>query len=212
VDINVAPTKSNLIAAKSTLEFSRKGFELLDKKRNVLIREMMDMLERTKDLEQRMDTTFKEAYEALMLANLTMGVANVSDIARAVPEDNGLEILAKSVMGVEIPIVKYTGTPRTTPVYSFYQTNAALDVAFRKFNEVKKMVAELAEIETGIYRLAKEIKKTQKRANALENIQIPKYEKIVKIISDVLEEKDREDFFRLKVMKKKSAKKKRRPQ
>jgi V/A-type H+-transporting ATPase subunit D len=67
---------------------------------------------------------------------------------------------------------------------------------------------ELAEVENSVYKLAVEIKKTQKRANALENIQIPKYQDIVKYIQDALEEKDREDFFRLKVVKKKRVKKK----
>lgn len=207
MDINIAPTKSNLMNAKATLEFSKKGYELLDKKRNVLIREMMGMLDRARDIQDKIDSTFGDAYEALMMANLTMGIAIVDDIASTVPENGNLEIQSKSVMGVEIPKTIYE-KQEAIPAYSFYQTNSSMDFAFKRFWEVKFLVMELAEVENSIYKLAVEIKKTQKRANALENIQIPKYREIVKYIQEVLEEKDREDFFRLKVVKKKNIKKK----
>lgn len=207
MDINVAPTKANLMSAKSTLEFSKKGYELLDQKRNVLIREMMGLVDRAKDIQNRINTTFQEAYEALKMANITMGVAGVEDIAASVPEAGGFQILYKSVMGVEIPDVKYD-VREAAPAYSFYQTNSAMDVAFTKFWEVRFLVLELAEIENSVYKLAVQIKKTQKRANALQNIQIPKYSEMVKYIQDSLEEKEREEFFRLKVVKKKSSSKK----
>lgn len=207
MDINVAPTKANLMSAKSTLEFSKKGYELLDQKRNVLIREMMGLVDRAKDIQKRINTTFQEAYEALKMANITMGVAGVEDIAASVPEAGDFHILYKSVMGVEIPIVKHN-VHEVSPAYSFYQTNSAMDVAFVKFWEVRSLVLELAEIENSVYKLAVQIKKTQKRANALQNIQIPKYSEMVKYIQDSLEEKEREEFFRLKVVKKKSSSKK----
>ena len=204
---NVAPTKSNLMSAKATLQFSKKGYELLDQKRNVLIREMMGFMDRAKDIQSRIKSTFKEAYEALMMASLTLGIASIEDIAATVPETDEFNILSKSVMGVEIPIIKYE-TREVKPAYSFYQTNASIDVAFKKFWEVKYLVMELAEVENSVYKLAVEIKKTQKRANALKNIQIPKYKELVKYIQDVLEEKEREEFFRLKIVKRKTLKKK----
>lgn len=204
---NVAPTKSNLMSAKATLQFSNKGYQLLDQKRNVLIREMMSFMDRAKDIQDKIKTTFTDAYEALMMASLTMGVAAIEDIAATVPEAEDYQILFKSVMGVEIPIIKYE-TNEVKPVYSFYQTNASIDVAFKKFWEVKYLVMELAEVENSVYKLAVEIKKTQKRANALKNIQIPKYKELVKYIQDVLEEKEREEFFRLKIVKRKRLKKK----
>jgi len=203
---NIAPTKSNLMKAKSSLEFSKKGFELLDQKRNVLIREIMGLVDKSKEIQKRVNELFKEAYEALQMANITMGIQFVEDIASTVPEVEEFEIIFKSVMGVEVPIVKHS-KEMERPSYSFYQTNSALDVAFTKFQEVKLLLFELAEIENAVFRLAHDIKKTQRRANALENIQIPKYENLVKSIQEVLEEKDREDFFRLKVVKKKRLKK-----
>lgn len=205
--VNIAPTKSNLLSAIGSLEFSKKGFELLDKKRNVLIREMMGLIGRAKDIQERIDATFSEAYEALKMANITEGIATVSTIAETVDELDDYDVLLKSVMGVEVPTLKFQ-RKELEPTYSFYRTNNAFDIAVIKFQEVKYLIYELAEVENSVYRLAMEIKKTQKRTNALQNIQIPKYKEIVKYIQDELEEKEREDFFRLKMVKKKSVKRK----
>lgn len=198
--VNVAPTKANLIRAKNLLDFSQKGFELLDKKRNVLIREMMGLMDKAKDIQSRIETIFEEAYKALQIVNVSMGVNNVEEIAISVPTVEEFEILSKSVMGVELPMVKYERRELET-YYGFFRTNPALDIAVTKFDEVKYFIYDLAEIENSVYKLAIEIKKTQKRANALEKIQIPKYQDQVKFIEEVLEEKEREDFFRLKRVK-----------
>jgi V/A-type H+-transporting ATPase subunit D len=199
---NVAPTKANLMAAASALEFSKKGYELLDKKRNVLIREMMGLMKRASEIQVKVNQIFREAYDALQMANITLGVSQVYEVARSIPENSDFTILTRSVMGVEIPIVRYEKKP-LDHYYSFYHTNAALDLALKKFHEVKYLLLELAEVEDSVYKLAVEIKRTQKRANALKNIQIPKLESIVKTISEMLEEKEREDFFRLKTLKNK---------
>lgn len=199
--ILVAPTKSNLIKAKSALQLSKKGFELLDKKRNVLIKEMMGLVSKSKDIQKQIYDTIDKAYESLQVANLIMGVKDVEDISYSVPQDESFELLLKSVMGVDIPTIKYKKTD-IQPTYGFYYTNSALDKARQNFNEVKYKIYELAEIENSIFKLAKEIQKTKKRTNALQHIQIPKYTEQVKYIQEVLEEKEREDFFRLKKLKK----------
>lgn len=200
---NIAPTKANLMSAQSALDFSKKGYELLDKKRNVLIREVMALMDRAQEIQQKAQDIFKEAYEALQIANITLGISQVYEVAKSIPLTTDFKILTRSVMGVEIPEIKYE-EQELDHYYSFYNTNTALDVALTKFHEVKYLLYELAEIEASVYKLATEIKRTQKRANALQNIQIPKYEDMVKNISEVLEEKEREDLFRLKVLKKKS--------
>ena len=199
---NIAPTKANLMTSQVALNFSKKGYELLDKKRNVLIREMMSFMDRAKGIQQKMQEIFKEAYEALIMANITIGINEVNEVAESIPQATEFTILTQSVMGVEIPQIKYEKR-ELEPYYSFYHTNTALDVALQKFHQVKYLLYELAEIEDSVYKLATEIKRTQKRTNALKNIQIPKYEALVKMISEMLEEKEREDFFRLKVLKKK---------
>jgi V/A-type H+-transporting ATPase subunit D len=197
----IAPTKSNLIKAKSSLDLSKKGYELLDKKRNVLIKEMMEFVDKARNMHNEIYNVIADAYEALQKANITLGVKNVEDMSYSIPVDEHFDVLLKSVMGVDIPTVKYKDE-KIIPTYGFYNTNSALDEAREKFKGVRFKVYELAEIENSIFKLAKEIEKTQKRANALQHKQIPKYKEQVKYIQEVLEEKEREDFFRLKKLKK----------
>lgn len=196
----IAPTKSNLIKAKSSLELSNKGFELMDKKRNVLIREMMGLVEDAKIIESKISEVLDEAYKYLQSVNITTGIKNVENIAHSIPKDESFEILIKSVMGVDIPMIKYE-KEKVIPSYGFHNTSSALDAATECFREVKYMAYKLAEIDNSIFKLAKEIQKTQKRTNALQHIQIPRYKEQVKYIQEALEEKEREDFFRLKRMR-----------
>lgn len=195
----LTPTKANLMKARSMLEFSQKGYELLDKKRNVLIREMMSMIDEVKKIQAEIDSIFNETYAAIRLAILTMGVNSVEEIAFSIPKDEDFIILTKSVMGVEIPFIKH-GEAKIQPTYGFYRTNPAIDIAVTQMKKVQTLLYKTAEIENSVYRLAIEIKTTSKRANALDKIQIPKYRGMVKDIAEVLEEREREDFFRLKRM------------
>lgn len=198
MDTSLSPTKGNAIAANRSLQLARLGYELLDKKRNILIREMMQLIEKAKTIQKQIDVTFRTAYEALQNANITLGV--IDDIALSVPEDFGLTVRYRSVMGVEIPNVVLEPREEKLP-YGFLSTNSALDEAYINFINVKRLCAVLAEVENGVYRVAVAIKKTQKRANALKNIVIPRYENTIKYITEALEEKDREEFTRLKVIK-----------
>lgn len=195
-----AATKANLMRLKSSLEFSQKAFELLDKKRNVLIREMMTLVDRSKEIQEEIAIVFSDAYKALEMVNVSFGTEYVEELALSIQKDEDYEILMKSVMGVEIPSVKYE-KHEVTPNYGFFRTNPAFDIAIRNFRQVRYLIYELAQVENSVYRLAVEIKKTQRRANALENVQIPRYKAQAKYIQEVLEEKDREDFFRLKRIK-----------
>ncbi|MCC8161331.1 MAG: V-type ATP synthase subunit D [Oscillospiraceae bacterium] len=197
---NLAPTKGNLMMAKNTLRLSKQGYEMLDKKRNILIREMMLLIEEAKEVEAQIEETFAAAYKALESANVIMGVNAVQSLARSAVIEESIRIDLRSVMGVEIPVVK-ADKPEGRPAYAFRGTSAALDEASVKFNEVKVMTIRLTEIENAVYRLAMNIKKTQKRANALENITIPLYESLAKDIQNALEEKEREEHTRLKIIK-----------
>lgn len=194
---NLTPTKANLMKAQSMLSFSQKGYELLDKKRNVLIREMMAMIDEVKKIQVEIDKIFNESYKALQYAAVTMSFDTVEEIALSVPKDEQISILTRSVMGVEIPFIK-DETIELQPYYGFYRTNPALDITVTKMNQVQKLLYKLAEVENSVFRLATEAKKTSKRANALDKIQIPRYKNVTKYIGEVLEEKEREDFFRLK--------------
>ena len=205
--ITTVPTKGNLLATKRTLSLSQTGFELLDRKRNILIREMMQLISHANEIQSKIDNVYEEAYSALQKANITLGIG--VDLARTVPLDNSLKLSFRSVMGVEIPIVTINDSQEKQEIpFGLSQTNSSLDLAFSKFQQVKYLTAELAEVENSVYRLADSIKKTQKRANALKNIMIPRFQKAVKFISDALEEKDREEFSRLKVIKAKKEREK----
>lgn len=201
----MAPTKGNLIAIKRSLSLAKMGYDLLDKKRNILIREMMELIDTASKVQNQINDTYSNAYLALQKANITLGI--IDDISKDVPIDDGIDIKFRSVMGVEIPIVTLEDNP-PKPTYSFMSTNSMLDEAFISFYHVKRLTAVLAEIENSVYRLANAIKKTQRRANALKNIIIPKFDVTVKFITDALEEKDREDFSRMKVINKTKFKKK----
>lgn len=196
--IQIVPTKGNLLATKKSLSLARTGFELMDRKRNILIREMMALIERANEIQDKIDSTYEEAYAALQMASVTLGMCD--KIAETVPYDDNLNVAYRSVMGVEIPMVSLERTPPTLS-YGLMETNSMMDNAYLKFREVKYLTAELAEVENSVYRLADNVKKTQKRANALKNIMIPRFEETVKFITDALEEKDREEFSRLKVIK-----------
>ena len=200
MNINTFPTKGNLIASKNSLALARQGYGLMDKKRNILIRELMGLIDEAKEIQKQIDSTFSAAYTALMYANIELGIDFVSDVAGSVPVENSIQIKTRSVMGTEIPLVRFNDT-ELTPTYAYFSTRESLDRARECFNEVKKLTVKLSMIENSAYRLARNIKKTQKRANALKNITIPTYETLTKNITNALEEKDREEFTRLKVIK-----------
>lgn len=194
----IFPTKGNLMAAKKSLGFSKMGYELMDRKRNILIREMMLLIDKVKALREEIDKTFAQAYQALQTANVSLGV--IEELASAVPVEDGITLNYRSVMGVEIPEVKLEERPMRL-YYSLYGTNSRLDDAYFCFARVKQLTVTLAEVENSVYRLANAIRKTQRRANALKNIIIPNFEHTVTFISEALEEKEREEFSRLKVIK-----------
>lgn len=194
----VFPTKGNLIQTRKTLELAKVGFELLDRKRNIIVREMMTLIDRASTIQDEIDSVYGTAYQALQKANIAHGV--VSDIAQSVPVETGLSLDQRSIMGVEIPLVKLNPQPVELS-YGFMQSSSLVDEAYIEFDRVKKLTAELAEVENSVYRLATAINKTQKRANALKNIIIPNLTSTVKFIADSLEEKEREEFSRLKVIK-----------
>lgn len=194
----IFPTKGNLLNVKKSLALSQLGYELLDRKRNILIRELMALVDDAKELRGSIEEAYVEAYKALQNANISMGI--VEHVAQAVPIENSISVTYRSVMGVELP--KITIEKKKLHIsYGLYDTNDELDYAYYCFDRVKQLTVVLAEVENSIYRLATAVKKTQSRANALKNIMIPKFQEIVKFISDSLEEKEREDFSRLKVIK-----------
>ena len=134
------------------------------------------------------------------------GISNVELLAYTVPIENSITIQTRSIMGTEIPHVKYV-PDAGKPTYSFSTTHESIDKAREAFRKVKDLTVKLSMVENAAYRLASNIKKTQKRANALQNITIPMYSALVYTITNALEEKEREEFTRLKVIKRMKMKK-----
>lgn len=195
------PTKGNLMLAKNSLALANQGFELMDKKRNILIRELMDLIDQAKDIQSQIDETFTRAYKSLQRANIEHGISWVEELAYTVPIEDSIQIQTRSIMGTEIPHVKYAHEENAL-TYAFGDTMESIDIVREDFRKVKELTIELSMVENAAYRLATSIKKTQKRANALKNITIPTYQALVYNITNALEEKEREEFTRLKVIKK----------
>jgi len=198
-DRQVFPTKGNLMRAKRSLALARLGYDLMDRKRNVLIRELMQLVDRAKALRGSIEETYATAYSRLQEANITLGV--IGRFAQSVPEDDDIQIRTRTVMGVEIPMLSHEDHSDTMIPYGFMDTNVQLDGAYAAFCKVRDMTLMLAEVDNGVYRLATAIQATQRRANALKNVLIPRYAEQIKTISDALEDKEREEFTRMKIIK-----------
>lgn len=195
----IAATKGNLIQRKKALALASNGYELMDRKRNILIGEMMRLVDEVKKLRDEITDAYSTGYFLLQQANISTGV--ISRIASEVPVEKGIQLTYRSVMGVEIPDIIYKPKEKYELVYGIEESNSLIDDAYIQFQKTKNLTMVLAEIDNSVSRLATAISKTQKRANALKNVVIPRYESEIKMISDSLDEKEREEFSRMKVIK-----------
>lgn len=196
----VAPTRSNLMGTRETLARAREGHEILDRKREVLTTELVHIAHDSVALQSTVQRLLEEAYAALELARLEMGREHLEWAALSVNSTIEVDIRPSSVMGVVIPRVSSAGAPPENP-YGLGNTTVALDEAAASFRIVLDKIPELAETLTTVWRLARELQKTQRRVNALEHVFIPEYESTVKFIENALEERERDDLFRMKRIK-----------
>ena len=201
--INVPPTRSNLIRIKQDLQFAREGYEILDRKREVLTTELIRMAHDASALQEKMWKSIAEAYRAMEKAQMTMGREHVEWAALAAHKSVDVQLRFRGIMGVPLPMVEASGGPQEM-LYSLGDTSATLDEASAAFREVLSRVPELSRLVTSVFRLANELRKTQRRVNALQHIFIPEYEETVAFIVSTLEERDREETFRLKLLKNRS--------
>jgi V/A-type H+/Na+-transporting ATPase subunit D len=210
--INIPPTRSNLLRMKQELQFAREGYEILDRKREVLTTELIRVAHDAGELQEEVWKLVGAAYRALEQAKLTMGEEHVEWAALAVNKTVEVHLKFKGVMGVPIPIVDARGGPPKMS-YSLGNTTATLDEASAAFRVVLDRIPKISELVTSVWRLAGELRKTQRRVNALQHIFIPEYEETVLFIKSALEEREREETFRLKWLKTKMTKAdKKRPQ
>lgn len=196
---NVAATKGNLIRMKRSLALANSGYELMDRKRNILISEMMQLVDKVKLLRDEITDAYSQGYYLLQQANIYSGV--IGRIATEIPVEHNIELTYRSVMGVEVPNVIYHKKDTYELAYGLEESNSKIDMAYIQFQKVKELTMVLAEVDNAVYRLANAISKTQKRANALKNVVIPRYSDTIRFINDSLDEKEREEFSRMKVIK-----------
>lgn len=201
----INPTRMELLKLKDREKLAVKGYSLLKEKRNALIMEFFNILERVKGSRENVEEKLNEAFEDLTAAQVVMGDLSVNKAALSVKESIEVDIDSRSIMGVVVPVVDSTTSPERTVVergYSFVDTSVKLDEAAKKFEESIALIIELGEIEKTIILLAGDIESTKRRVNALEHIIIPRIKNTVKYIEMRLEEMERENFVRLKMIKK----------
>ena len=163
------PTKGNLMLAKNSLALAHQGYDLMDKKRNILLKELMELIDEAKNIQKEIDTTFTRAYVCLQRANIEQGISKVQELAFTVPIEESIRIQTRSIMGTEIPHVKYDDKQNDL-TYSFGTTKESIDIAREAFRQVKNLTIKLAEVENAAYRLAANIKKKIGRASCRERV------------------------------------------
>ena len=201
MDTSELPTKSNLISQTKSLEITSQGHELLERKRLILVREL-ERLNKLKDtLYAEIATLIEEGRNLVKRVNIDIGLDNFTNIANGVKIDDYIDIKNVSLMGLEIPsaVHKQEMVKRN---YGFFNTTSSVDEVILKFNYIQEKLIEFTILENKIFRLNIETKKVQKRANALQNIVIPDTKRKIKKISEQIDEREREEFARLKVVKK----------
>lgn len=192
-------TKSYLRSCQESLKLAKIGYELMDRKRIILLQELNAIMEEVKQFRNKIDEVYQEVYALLEKANITNGSYTTKKIAYEIPIDNSFKVVYRSIMGIEVPRISYDEQSRHMP--KLISGNEDIDALYVKVEEVKNYTVILSTLDNGMYRLAKAIEKSKKRANALENVVIPDLEKKIKIIQDALEEKEREEFIRMKMVK-----------
>ena len=200
----INPTRMELLKLKEREKLAVKGHSLLKEKRNALIMEFFNILEKVKGSRENVANNLQEAYQDLTAAQVSMGDLAVKKAAMSVTESVDVDIDSRSVMGVVVPVVDSETQERTIVErgYGFMDTSVKVDEAAAKFEKSIQLIIELGETEKTIMLLASEIESTKRRVNALEHIIIPRLQNTVKYIEMRLEEMERESFVRLKMVKK----------
>ena len=202
MDTSTLPTKNNLMKIKEKLKLSSQGQELLEKKKIILEMEKEKHKKNLQEKRENLEKLFKEGINKIKITSIDIGLEELKDISEEVDFKQKIDIKYKTVMGVEIPSIIYEKQKQKTMI-GLYNTNIQVDEAIEIFTKIKTEIIELAEIENTILRINKAIEKVKKRSNALKDIIIPEEKQQIKIIEGILEEREREEFSRLKVIKKK---------
>jgi len=198
--LNIAPTKSNLLSVKEQLSVAQDGYDLLEQKREILVMELMRMVEKVKLLERDLDKTVSQAYPALRNMLMSVGGDRVERISKSVHYEYDIKEKSVQAGGMSFNSVEVQ-LPQQQLFYSFIGSFADSDKVMVEFFKLLKLLTEMASIRTIAWRLATEVKKTQRRVNALDKMIIPQNKETKSYIESVLEERERENTFVLKNLK-----------
>jgi V/A-type H+-transporting ATPase subunit D len=202
--MNVAPTKSNQLALKRDLAMATEGFTLLEQKREILIMELMRLVERVRSVQAEVDQRRQRAYETLRLAVARNGYQRMRSIGAGIHYEHRVTSSTRVTAGIRVPTIAIEPGAFSSQ-FGFAGTDSLVDQTMRDFLLLLEAVGRLAELESAVWLLARELKKTQRRVNALEQIFIPDLRDTLAHIRDVLEGKDLESFFMMKMIKKRIA-------
>jgi V/A-type H+-transporting ATPase subunit D len=198
--LTIAPTKSNLLTLKRQLAFAEEGFDLLEQKRQLLIQELMRRLARAREVEENVTNALRVAYASLREALLRDGSDNLDRTLLAVAAKPTVAVTGQRLMGLHLPHLAFQGEAFGAR-FGVGGTSAATDVAMRHFVELLPLLTELAELQNSILRLARDLRKTQRRCNALSKIFIPEYRETCAYIAASLEEREREALVILRMIR-----------
>ena len=199
---NIAPTKSNLLRLKRDISFAQEGYELLEQKRQILVLELMKLVEDTKTAQTEVEEKMAKAFKILEQATTKSGAQSVLKNSVSINYEHEIEISEYRLMGINLPIVRTKNADLGTQ-FSFQGNTEKTDEVMQAFLDALDSISRLAAIETSVWKLARELRKTQRRVNALDKIFIPQYKESIDFITASLEEKEREAFFVMKQLKKK---------
>ena len=198
---NVSPTRINLIRTKKTLNLAQAGRDVLERKRDILLRELRNSIYESQKAREELQDALMKAYQNLKEANMSNGSETIANLTVGTCCEADFLVDFRSIMGVPVPKVEFQSRTNAKPDYGFANTNVDLDKAFTQFYKVLDLLADLAAAEGTTFQIANDIRRTQRRVNALNHVLIPMYRNTVKQIALVLEEKDREEFVRTKSIK-----------
>jgi V/A-type H+-transporting ATPase subunit D len=197
---NVAPTRSNLLKLTDELKFATLGHELLDQKRSILVVELLTLVDQAVEYQRRVDKALANAADSMQHTVMEMGRLRVANLFGAVTIDSSIELSDRKVMGVRLPRVETTFIERG-PYFSPEGTTLSVEDTLSAYQEALRLMGRLAELKVSIMRLAREVKKTIRKVNALEKIVIPELQETLTYTRGRIEEAERESFMLMKQVK-----------
>ena len=203
--LNLPPTKTNQLALKKDLAMATEGYTLLEQKREILVMELMHLVDMVKTAQEEVEKRREKAYATLKRAVAVNGYNRMRDVASAIHYDHKITSSTRVAAGIRLPSLEFHQGEFKSQ-YSLAGTDSLIDQTMQDFLSLLESTAKLAELESSVWLLARELKKTQRHVNALEHIFIPDYKETLKYIEQALESKELESFFTMKVVKKKMTK------